>query len=334
MTGSGEHHYTDLPSSVGHTSQTLAQSESANPPHNNNSFGKFANILLVFGVVLFVASLAFAITRTPETTGSQASTDTLDPSQLADMPESTAFLTKVVENYPRSYNGVAIPSSLYTQADRALFTVQEEKRKKYIINRVTLYYVMRDVLNANSITFSDPGEAPSFQELENALPAMKQAVDQNLLSIADFAIVKAYSLTFRNDDKARAKFGEDLRPKAQELVEKYRSQMESNPSELDSIVEAANKDADLQLLTNGEQVEYFRNYFADLNNVPEQDNYIYDEEFDDILFSLTPNQVSPVLTLNSQAEYLYFVIYPTRIDIKQYQSLKDIIAEKLSLIGF
>ncbi len=324
MTASGEHHYTDLPPSVVHPPK----------PDMSDSFARFVNIFLVLGVVVFVASLAFAITRTPETTGSRASTDTLDPSQLAEMPESTAFLTKTIENYPRSYNGVTIPASLYTEADRKLFTVQEDRRKKYIINRVTLYYVMRDVLKAHEVNFTDPGESPSFEQLENSLPAMKQAVDQNLLSIADFALVKAYSLTFRNDDRARAKFGEDLRPKARELIEKYRSQMEANPSDLETVVNAANRDADLQLLTNGETVEYFKDYFADLNNVPEQDNYIYDEEFDDILFSLTPNQVSPVLTLNSQAEYLYFVVYPTRIEKKEYQSLKDIVAEKLSLIGY
>jgi len=334
MAGPGEHRYTNLPSSVNNSSHGGNY-----PPYNNkysktSQFGRFANILLIVGIITFVSSLAFAITRTPETTGSQASTDTLDPSGLADMPVSTAFLTRSIEDFPRTYNGITISSALYADANRKLFTVLEDKKKKYIINRVSLYYVMRDVLKTNGIVFTDTGESPTFDQIETALPGMKQTVDKNLVSTADFALVKAYTLTFRNDDKARATFGEDLKPKAIELIEKYRDQMEANPSNLQSVVDAANTDPELQLLTNGEKVEYFKDYFADLNNVPEQDNYIYDEEFDEILFKLQPNQVSPVLSLNSQNEYLIFAVYPTRIEKKKYQSLKDIIAEKLSLFEY
>lgn len=340
MTGPGSHNYTDLPadSSTPSGAHFVNNNPPPGPSYNDPSnkkkmdMGRLSNLVLLVGVIALVGSLAFAITRTQQTTGSRASTDTLEPSKLANITESTAFMTRTVTSFPKSYNNKPIPQTIYNEANVTYFTVDTEKRNRYIINRVTLYYIMRDALKENNVSFTDPGETPTFTQIEEALPAMKQTLDSNLLSTADFAFVKAYFTSFNNDAAARAKFGANLEPKARELVEKYGQQFNGN--NLEQIVENANNDPELQLLTNAEKAMYFKGYFADLNNVPEQDNYIYDEEFDDIIFTLPVNQASPLIGLNSLSPYMYIIIYPTKIDIKKYKSLKDIVAQKLPLIGY
>jgi hypothetical protein len=342
MTGPGSHNYTDLPptnptpSGAYVVNNNPPPGPSYNDPANKKKMdlGRLSNLVLLVGVIALVGSLAFAITQTQQITGNRAATYTLEPSKLANITESTAFMTRTVTQFPKSYNSKPIPQTILNDANVTYFTVDTAKRNRYIINRVVLYYIMRDALKESDISFTDPGESPTFTQIEEALPTMKQTLDSNLLSTADFAFVKAYFTTFNNEDIARAKFGQNLEPKARELVEKYRQQFVNNPSNLEQVVSTANSDLELQLLTNAEKAMYFKGYFADLNNVPEQDNYIYDEEFDDILFTLPVNQASQIFSLNGISPYMYIVVYPTKIDIKKYKSLKDIVAQKFPLLGY
>lgn len=338
MSGLGSHNYTDLNSTLSPTTDKVVslspstEGASCASSLNNKKLSKLSNLAILVGVIALVGAFAFTITRSQQTTGSRASIGTLVNADSATIPQSLAFMTVTVKNYPKTYNGKTIPQSIYNEANESYKGVEQQKLKNYVINRVVLYYIMRDVLKENEIPFTDIGDNPTFSQIESALPDLKKEVDENLLSSADFAFIKAYHNYFNNDQQAREKFGDNIQPKAMEIITNYRDELLKNRDNPQIVIDKANSDADLSLLTNGEQAKYITNYFADLNNVADQGEYIYDEEFDDLLFQMREGDVSPVIGLNSQSPYMYVVVYPTKISIKKYQSLKDIVSQRLPLV--
>jgi hypothetical protein len=101
--------------------------------------------------------------------------------------------------------------------------------------------------------------------------------------------------------------------------------------ELKNIVNDANKDDALIKLNNYEPNAYLTDYTADQNDIPEQSPLIFDEEFDKVLFQLEPYKVSDVITLREDNPYMFVVVYPTNISVKKYESLKQLVNEKITL---
>jgi hypothetical protein len=321
-----EHHYTDLPPSsldaVGHKAPI--------------DWGKISTLGLIVTVVVFVASIGFVISAPSNKTvpSAKASSDSLRKTDIASVPSITMDLTSQIQSYPITFKGERIPDAVVADALKKFTDVPEVAKKNYIINRIVLYYAMKDALQGANVSFKDIDGTITFDKIENVLPELKATVDKNLLSTADYAFIKVFFNTMDNIDVATKELGDDLQPVALETINKYHKKLEDNPSDYLNIMDEANKDTTVQLLTNQEANVYIKDYYADLNNLPEQAPYIFEEEFDNILFKLPEGKVSDVITLNSIVPYMYLVVYPTRITTKQYQSLRNLISDKSSLFTY
>ncbi|MCX7996494.1 MAG: hypothetical protein N2691_01895 [Patescibacteria group bacterium] len=322
--------FTHLPPGVAHDSRSPVLSVNEQRKRSRKPLTALSNLVIVLGIVSLIGSLAYAITGRQNTTATRAATDPLVAASVQQVPLSTLELTRGFSTIPVSYKGTPIPSNLAEEGRKLYPDMSEDQRTAYIINRIVLYYLLKDVLDENGIEYRKIEGDVTFAAIENSLPNMKSQFDFNLLHRADYVFLKVYFVAFDNDYRAREKFGPNLQEKALAVISSYRDKLAANPANYQEILDEANADQDVILLTNGEMNIHVRGYFADLNNVPAQDYYIYDEEFDQLLFSLPVNQVSEVLTLNSTSPYMYIVVYPTRIEKKKYLSIKDVIAERMS----
>lgn len=330
MSGLDDHNYTNLPSGVNNPSsarilsanESLGASQQGVKPKRN--LAKLSNLSLVVGIMVFVGSIAFAIQRSTNNLNSRADTNAalVADSQGAEAVLNRDLLTTVdVTSYPTTYNGKPIKKELISQGEEFYKAYSPELKKKYVINRIVLYYALSDVLKQKNIE-TNPSDF-DFNAVNQSVKSLKKAVRDNLLSKADYVYIKA-DFTHISGSQMQAKM----------LIDKYHDMLAANPSNYQAVLKDANADLGLRNLNHGEQNDFVYDYVDDDNDVSEQTNFVFDQDFDNVLFNLPVNEVSPVITLNSLNPYLYIVIYPTRIEKKQYQKTADIVKEKLPLFTY
>lgn len=327
-----DHNFTKLPGDVASNKAAPIPSVSEQRRRHQPLLSKAPTLLLVLGVVSLIGSLGYSIANNTIYRAPRAATENLQPASTRPVDLATLELTKTFTSIPRRYKGQEIPANLASEGLRAYPEMSENERQAYVINRIVLYYTLKDILDQHNIPYRKIEGDLTFTAIENVLDNMKGEFDFNLVHRANFAFVKAYFSAFDNDYRARAAFGDKLQEKALEKITYYHKKMKENPTRYQDVLDEANSDPELILLNNGESNLMLWGYFADQNNVPEQEYFIFDEEFDDILFKqLSVNQVSDIMTLNSMAPYMYVFAYPIKIERKQYQSFRDVIKEKAPL---
>ncbi|MFW5703441.1 MAG: hypothetical protein ACOCXQ_01265 [Patescibacteria group bacterium] len=318
MVPSTDNNYTGLP---GHLKKRIKKRRSW-------SIQQISNLSLVVAIVVFVGSITFAIQQAQTSVNTRASTDDLGVGIAGpgNVNETIRDLTLHYESYPTAFNNEPIPQSVISEAEEIYADSNATTRQQYITNRLILYYAFKDVAEKHNLQFA-PTSPVTFTGIEKDVPILLSLVKENLISTADFAFIKAYFNSFPNKTFAQQRLGINLRPTAERKIEYYKERLETYPEDYLLIIEEANNDEELQLLNNFEPHTYVEGYTADQNNIPSQEFLIFDEEFDTFIFNLKPNNVSNMLLLNSANPYLYIVVYPTDISLKEYNSYKEILAQ-------
>jgi hypothetical protein len=186
---------------------------------------------------------------------------------------------------------------------------------------IVLYYALTDALKQKSIE-TNPSDF-DFNAINQSVKSLKKAAREKIISQADYVYIKA-NFSYISGSEMQAKT----------LIDKYHDMLAADPNKYQEVLKEANSDLGLRDLNHGEQNDYVFNYVDDDNDVTEQSNFIFDPDFDAVLFSLPQGQVSDVITLNSLSPYMYVVVYPIRIEKKDYQKLSDIVKQKLPSFTF
>lgn len=299
-----------------------------NKPKKTN-YSKLINLFLLFSFIVFVGAITFAIQRTTTSTNTRASSDGIPKevkSSSSHLPITDAeySYTREFTKVPKQFKGEKIPDVYLSDALKMYDKVPKEEVEKYVANRVILYYSIKQALQDTNISFTETSNA-GFWHIEQRVPELRALARKNILSKADFALIKAQYRANTNQEEVNVSFGSDAEVIAKQKIEEYQKKISENPTKYEVILHEANTDEQMIILNNKEKNTVFYNYTSDDNDIPIQENYIFDPEFDDILFSQTPGQTSPVLQLNSQVPYIYFVIYPIKIEEKKYRSTLDIV---------
>lgn len=290
-------------------------------------YNKLTNIFLLFSFIVFVGAITFAIQRTTTSTNTRASSDGL-PKEVADrgtlppLSDTEYSYTREILKAPKQFKGEAVPDDYLQQALTMYNKSPKEEVERYVANRLVLYYSMKQALKDTNIAYQEPANQ-NFYNIEERIGELRTLMKKNILSVADFALIKAQ---FRNNDnfsEVEAVFGSSAEQVAKEKIDEYAAKMTAQNYE--AIAEEANLDEQLQILNDKEKNKVFYGYTDDDNDSPVQETYIFDEEFDEILFSLQPGQPSQVYQLNSLVPYVYFVVYPIRIEEKKYRSTDEIV---------
>jgi hypothetical protein len=330
MSGLDDHNYTNLPSGVSNPSSARILSANEVPGASQQSekkprdLAKLSNLTLLVGVMVFVGSIAFAIQRSTSGLNSRADTNA---ALVADKLGAEAVLnrdllaTAGINSYPTSYNGKPIKKELISQGEEFYRKYSPEDRKKYVINLIVLYYALTDALKQKSIE-TNPSDF-DFNAINQSVKSLKKAAREKIISQADYVYIKA-NFSYISGSEMQAKT----------LIDKYHDMLAADPNKYQEVLKEANSDLGLRDLNHGEQNDYVFNYVDDDNDVTEQSNFIFDPDFDAVLFSLPQGQVSDVITLNSLSPYMYVVVYPIRIEKKDYQKLSDIVKQKLPSFTF
>lgn len=298
--------------------------------HNKKKtdYNKLINIFLLFSFIVFVGAITFAIQRTTTSTNTRASSDGL-PTEVKSgsiLPIAAEELsyTQGFSKVPKQFKGEEVPAVYLEDALKMYSQLPKEEVERYAANRVIMYYSLKQALQDTNISFTETANA-GFWDIEQRVKELQTTVRKNILSVADYALLKAQYRANANLEEVKAAFGSDAEPVARQKIEEYQKKLAEDPSNFEVILHQANTDEQMMILNNKEKNKVFRGYTADNNDIPIQENYIFDAEFDDILFSQVAGQTSPVLQLNSQVPYVYFVIYPIKIEEKKYRSSSEIV---------
>jgi hypothetical protein len=294
---------------------------------------KLSNLVLGLGVLAVAGSIGFVVSQTTTSTNTRANFDSslVTSSQVGGVqPGRIAALTTNQDRYPTTYKEKAIDAKFAQQGEEKYKDLPDAERRAKVTNVLILYYAFADIIAENGMEAI--GSDTSFDTMEQAVGSMYVEVRGKLVHQADYAYIKADMIP-----AAIAAEGETQRDNAAlalEKIQQYRTRLQANPSGYQAVLDEANTDPVLSLLNNYERNEYVTNYVDDDNNVLGHYPLIFDEEFDDKLFTLQQGQVSEIIVLNSLNPYRYVVVYPTRIEKKKYQSIEDAVKERLSLFAF
>lgn len=300
---------------------------------------KAANSLLLIAIVIFVISLGVALQRATTSTSTRASTDGLSG---ANGPESLLLVDKnntvSISSYPKTYKGVPIPESLVTEAQRKYVTTDPELRKVFVINRIVYFYILKGVLEENNISWPGKGGELTWDSVEQQALAMEKIAHEQLVDTYEYSFIKAYSNNFPSPDKVNKEFGAVAGDVALQIMTEYAARVKAADSvqTVQNIVEESNQNEDLRILNADEPNTTVTDYTVDMNDISQQANYVFDEEFDSVLQTLAPYQASDLITLSddNQVPYMYVVIYPTKVEKKKFPSFKQLIADKISEFSY
>lgn len=321
-------HYTELPAGVVNASHaTFVSPDDMYKKKRDPS--RLANIALVLSFVMLVGALGFAVTRSQQTTGTRADFDSslvAKQSSAEQLLEKYSRLTPDVISYPKTYNGKTIKPELAQQGEQKYQSIPAAERTKIIANKIVLYYAFDAMLKSKQIDVGAKDD--TFENLENSLLLMYDAVKSTFLHQADYVFVHA------DFEMETVEQENTLQEVAYSTLSIYHSKMVANPSAYQTVLDEANADVTLGELNGWARNEYVQNYVDDDNDVIGQYPLLFDEDFDDILFMQKQGEVSKVFLINSIAPYRYFFVYPTRIEKKEYQSMTEIMTKQLPLFTF
>lgn len=341
MSGLDDHNYTNLPSGV--STPSSARILSANEVSGSSqqserryrNLGGLANLSLLVGIMVFVGSIAFAIQRSQTGTNTRASTnDDLKQASSCFGPQCLLkrdyIITDTFTTMPKKFEGKDIPASILEDAKKEYPDANPEALNRYVINRVVFYYMVTSALKKKGISYPEGLDSPYWSSIEQNFAAIKKLGIDNLVTTADYDYLQIHFANQLNSEQLHEQYGDDrkIRAKAEELATQYQEKAKANPSNFMSIVQEAKIDPVVSDFNNYDLAGYeVKDYYSDLNDVPDQSEYLFDKDFDSILFNLTPGQVTDIITLNKESPYMYVIVYPSKITHKDYKSFKELVTK-------
>lgn len=339
MSGPDDHNYTNLPSGVNNPSSARILSANETPGASQQGekpkrdLAKLSNLSLLVGIMVFVGSIAFAIQRSQTSTNTRAGTNE-DLQQAAScfgpqcLLKRDYAITDTFTTMPKTFEGKTIPTSIMDDAKKAYPNANAEALNRYVINRVVMYYLITSELKKKNISY--PAVQENWSSIERSFSRLKKLAIDNLVSTADYDYIQIRFAGQLNIAQLNDQYGDEdaIRTKAEELAKKYQEKAKSNPSSFVSVMQEAKIDPVVSDFNNYDLAGYrVKDYYADLNDVADQSEYIFDNDFDPILFNLQQGQVSDIITLNKEAPYVYIIVYPTKIVKRDYQSFKELVTK-------
>lgn len=339
MSGLDDHNYTNLPSGVNNPSSARILSANETPgaaqqaAKQPRDLAKLSNLSLLVGIMVFVGSIAFAIQRSQTGTNARAGTNE-DLQQAAScfgpqcLLKRDYIITDTFTSLPKKFDGKDIPASIMEDAKKAYPNANAEALNRYVINRVVLYYIITSELKKKNISF--PAVSENWTSIERNFSGLKKLGIDNLVSTADYDYIQIHFADQLNIVQLKDQYGDEetIRTKAEELAKQYQEKAKANPSNFLSVIHEAKIDPVVSDFNNYDLAGFqVKDYYSDLNDVPDQSEYLFDKDFDAILNSLPQGQVSDVITLNKEVPYMYVIVYPRKIAKKDYQSFKEMVTK-------
>jgi hypothetical protein len=339
MSGPDDHNYTNLPSGVNNPSSARILSANETPGASQQGekpkrdLAKLSNLSLLVGIMVFVGSIAFAIQRSQTSTNTRAGTnEDLQQASSCFGPQCLLkrdyIVTDTFTAMPKTFAGKEIPASIMEDAKKAYPNANAEALNRYVTNRVVMYYIVTSELKKKNVSF--PAVAENWNAIERNFSRIKKLGIDNLVSTADYDYIQIHFANQLNVAQLTDQYGdsEAIRAKAEELAKKYQEKAQSNPAAFVSVIHEAKIDPVVNDFNNYDLAGYqVKDYYSDLNDVPDQSEYLFDKDFDAILYNLPQGQVSDVITLNKEVPYMYIIVYPKKIAKKDYQSFKELITK-------
>ncbi|MEI6532690.1 MAG: hypothetical protein WCO06_02530 [Candidatus Roizmanbacteria bacterium] len=285
-------------------------------PRNSRQLTIIALISTTFVILLTVIVVIITLS-----TKEELSEPTPKPTIIKELSNNTVS-TQTQSKYkklPKSFKGTPIPTSIYDRAYNKWWQIEDKKKETYVTDTIKKYYTYREILKSNNVPISQYPENPTFDEIEADWYKMQQYAQKELVSSTDFLYIIARYQGSSTRNEASAKFG-DLKIKAKELIEKYRTLLDKPAVNVYYVMNLANTDKDLILINNNWKSEYIKNYTAD------QKKFYTDTGFHSFLFSQEENKVSKIYEIEDEkpfGKFAYLIIYPTRINNRVYMTLEE-----------
>ncbi len=225
-----------------------------------------------------------------------------------------------------SYKTTPIPEKIYTDGDQAYEGKPQEDIDLYVDTFVTKYYTYKDVLLEHNIPISPEPETMSLGYVVETVPQLEQQIEDNLVSTADFAYIKAKYRLSPSLSQAEKKFP-DLKAGAMSMINQFRERFLVDNPDVEDIVNLANEDYNLQLLNYRDINEVVYDYRSD-------ERYLFytDPGFNEFLFEQEEGVVSePYELMHEDGEgYAYVIVYPMEINKRTYISLPEALGDRNS----
>lgn len=141
----------------------------------------FHNIFLIVGIVAFVLSLSYTVTVDQLSSRSRASEKAPEPTpQVIHIQTATS----VLKDYPKQYKAEVIPQELYDSIKKT-YSQDTPGRKNYVIDKVARYYIYKDVLEQNDLTFEESTKTDPLQKLVDDVNTMQTVIQEKILTQPD-----------------------------------------------------------------------------------------------------------------------------------------------------
>lgn len=178
-------HYISL--DINHTPLDILQLQEhydrKNPPKNrlpgrkiSSSF--ISNSLLVFSVTAFVLVLTYAFRADFLSTKSRASESKPSPKVVTALNNP---VLKTVKDYPQKYNEETIPKELYYDIKQH-YAVNTTGRKNYVIDKIVRFYIYRDVLKENELTYPESKKETPFAKMIEDVSSMEKVLKNEVIN--------------------------------------------------------------------------------------------------------------------------------------------------------
>jgi hypothetical protein len=317
--------YTPLPSdNSSPVSSAVAQPVVTASPKKNN----LANILTVIGISLFVLSIGYSVTSTQIGTKSKAA-GVISPTP---QPHYNVTVLDKYNTFPQKYKDTEIPLRIWDEAKATLGDmVNNTDNRQFAIKTVIKYFIYNDALAAAGGASAINPDTLSFSQMNDAINngTLEEDVKTKAITNFDFCYIQARFALGSNPEGVKKQIP-DPEKKAKELINTYKQKIQQNPDQLESIVQESNTNADMKILNGTEKNDCLKNYIYD------DEKYFVDKAFNTFLLNTPVNQVSDVYTVkpDSLPPDIYVIVYPTRVDKHDVNSLSDLITQGVKNFKF
>ncbi len=274
---------------------------------------KFDTIYLIFSASIFVMSLGLMINSSLLSTTSDAKMIKLIPTTTTKKPPLASF--------PKSYKNEKIASTVYENL-ASVSDIPSTGKDDYIKTEVMKFYIYKDILEENSEASPAALIPKKFKDIEDGVKIMESVIKEHLLSQAFFGYVQVKFDGQADVESLKVKYG-DLDMKAKNIMRRYQQMFVEDNYSSNQIIDISNKDEELLTLNDREKNQIIDNYNS-------TKKLFEDKGFDEFLFSLQQNQISDLYTLHTKDNKpeAYLIVYPTKILVKKYNSLDNIIEQR------
>lgn len=136
-------------------------------------------ILLIIGIVAFLGSLTYAVTGIKVQSETKAEVKK-SPLQISAVPLALNPVPDIVKEFPTTYGDTKIPESLYTDI-KTVYAIDTPGRKNYVLDKVLRFYVYREVLGEENLSFVQSEQEGEFAKLIEEVTAMELIIKENLI---------------------------------------------------------------------------------------------------------------------------------------------------------